>query len=111
MCLAAVSRGIYQIRRGICQILPRKTMGPTYLPYAQYFTKALDTCASCPSLVLLTKSRTLDPADLCMMCCPVSISLGTHLSLLFVHFACASISQNQAYFTEAASLPSFITFQ
>jgi len=24
-----VSRGIYQIRRGICQILPRKTVGPT----------------------------------------------------------------------------------
>src|SRR6218665_3474670 len=24
ICLAAVSRGIYQIRRGICQILPRK---------------------------------------------------------------------------------------
>ena len=22
-------RGIYQIRRGICQILPRKTVGPT----------------------------------------------------------------------------------
>src|SRR6218665_961373 len=28
ICLAAVSRGIYQIRRGICQILPRKTVGP-----------------------------------------------------------------------------------
>ena len=29
ICLAAVSRGIYQIRCGICQILPRKTVGPT----------------------------------------------------------------------------------
>ena len=28
ICLAAVSRGIYQIRRGICQILRRKTVGP-----------------------------------------------------------------------------------
>jgi len=28
-CLAAVSRGIYQIHRGICQILPRKTVGPS----------------------------------------------------------------------------------
>src|SRR6218665_1329070 len=27
-CVAAVSHGIYQIRRGICQILPRKTVGP-----------------------------------------------------------------------------------
>ena len=25
-----MSRGICQIRRGICQILPRKTVGPTY---------------------------------------------------------------------------------
>src|SRR6218665_1974607 len=30
ICLAAVSRGIYQIRRGICQILPRNTVGPTH---------------------------------------------------------------------------------
>src|SRR6218665_4223154 len=30
ICLAAVSRGIYQIHRGICQILPRKTVGPKY---------------------------------------------------------------------------------
>src|SRR6218665_509516 len=28
ICLAVVSRGIYQIRHGICQILPRKTVGP-----------------------------------------------------------------------------------
>src|SRR6218665_2400368 len=30
ICLAAVSRGIYQIHRGICQILPRKTVGPIH---------------------------------------------------------------------------------
>src|SRR6218665_3910608 len=29
ICLAAVSRGIYQIRRGICQISPRKIVGPS----------------------------------------------------------------------------------
>jgi len=28
-CVSAVNRGIYQIRRGICQILPWKTVGPT----------------------------------------------------------------------------------
>jgi len=26
---SAVPRGIYEINRGICQILPRKTVGPT----------------------------------------------------------------------------------
>jgi len=26
--VTAVSRGIYEMRRGICQILPRKTVGP-----------------------------------------------------------------------------------
>ena len=30
ICLAAVSRRIYQIHRGICQIFPWKTVGPTY---------------------------------------------------------------------------------
>src|SRR6218665_2159774 len=46
ICLAAVNRGIYQIRRGICQILPRKTLGPnnhqqrTYP--STYFNKLLN---------------------------------------------------------------------
>jgi len=30
-CVAAVTRGIYQICGGICQIFPRKTVGPTHL--------------------------------------------------------------------------------
>jgi len=29
ICVAAVSRGIYQIRREFCKILPRETVGPS----------------------------------------------------------------------------------
>src|SRR6218665_1932703 len=33
ICPTAENRGIYQIRSGICQILPRKTVGPTDQQY------------------------------------------------------------------------------
>ena len=41
ICVAAVSRGIYEIRRGICQILPRKSVGPNdNINFSRYFSQS-----------------------------------------------------------------------
>src|SRR6218665_3545343 len=43
ICLAAVSCGIYQIRRGICQIFPRQTVGPSAYPIIHHISHAAAT--------------------------------------------------------------------
>ena len=45
-------RGIYQIRRGICQILPRKTVGPNNIQYLQLLEKLTQHYMFCHRLVL-----------------------------------------------------------